>query len=369
MRDRQATDAVNTATGCDARLTLIGPMPPPINGQSVVMDHMASGLAPHFAHMRIADISVGEAVGWLRPFIKLCRSALGWWSVLGSDIVYIAVKADRGMWLTTIAAGLARLCGARVFLHHHSYTYVRARKPRMVALTRIAGQRARHIVLSPSMASELRGVMPEIRSPIVIGNAGLVDTTLLQLPVKRDGDLVLGHLSNLSSEKGIAEVIDLAIALHRAGTHARLVVGGPISDEASRLHLDRAARELGALFIYRGPLTGTAKRVFFEEITHFVFPSRNEAVPLVLYEAMAAGAVCVATQQGAISEQLEGSSGMLAESADSFVEEILPLLIGASASSSASLRSRQAYLQALAESEKQLAAFIALLAGSDESLG
>ena len=201
---------------------------------------------------------------------------------------------------------------------------------------------------------------------MVVGNAGLVDRALLELPLKADGgDLVLGHLSNLSLEKGIAEVVDLASALHRAGVRVRLVIGGPTVDGESRLHLDRAARELGDLFEYRGPVTGEAKLAFFEKITHFVFPSRyvHEAAPLVLYEAMAAGTVCVATRRGSISEQLEASPGMLATSADSFVEETLPVLVGTSVSTAASQESRQAYVRALSESETQLAGLVALFAG------
>jgi glycosyltransferase involved in cell wall biosynthesis len=314
--------------------------------------------------MRIADTGGGDGVDRLQRFKALCRSAGAWWKIPGSDAVYIAVKAGDGMWLTAATAGLARLAGARVFLHHHSYLYIRERKPRMVALTRAAGPHAHHIVLSRSMASDLSHVMPEIPRPlIIVGNAGFIDRTLLELPLKADsGDLVLGHLSLLSQAKGIGEVVDLASALHQAGIQARLIIGGPTGDDESRRHLDRAALELGELFDYRGPLIGDAKRAFFQEITHLVFPSRDDAVPLVLYEAMAAGVVCVATRQGSIPEQLEGSAGILVQSADSFVEEALPELLGASASTAASQQSRQAYLRALCESERQLAGFVTLLA-------
>jgi glycosyltransferase involved in cell wall biosynthesis len=331
----------------------------------MVMSHMVSELTPHFSQMRLADISAGAAVGWLRPVVKLRRSASAWWAIPRSDAVYIAVKAGHGMWLTTVAAGLARLTGTRVFLHHHSYAYVRERKPRMVALTRAAGPNAHHIVLSKSMACDLSSVMPELPRPLVIGNAGLVDRTLLELPLKADGsDLVLGHLSNLSLEKGIAEVVELACALHQSGTRVRLVVGGPTVDGETRPHIERAALALGELFEYRGLMTGDTKRAFFEEITHFVFPTRyvHEAVPLVIYEAMAAGAVCVTTRQGSIPEQVEGSPGVLAQSADSFVEETLPVLVDASASTAAAQESRQAYVRALAESERELADFVTLLA-------
>ena len=328
------------------------------------MSHMVSELAPHFPRMRLADVGGGETVSWLRRFNRLRQSAAAWWSIPGSETVYIAVKAGHGMWLTTASAALARLTGARLFLHHHSYSYIRERKRRMVALTRVAGPHMRHIVLSRSMASELGHVMPEIPRPlIIIGNAGFIDRTLLELPLKADGgELVLGHLSLLTRLKGIPEVVDLALALRQAGTRARLIVGGPTEDEESRLQIDRASRELGELFEYRGIVAGEAKRAFFEEITHLVLPSRDDAVPLVLYEAMAAGVICVATRMGSIPEQLEGGPGILAESADSFVEETVPKLVGAAVSTAASQQSRHAYLRALAESEKQLAAFVALLA-------
>ncbi len=350
------------------RLTLLGPMPPPINGQSVVMNHMVSKLKPHFAVLRIVDTSEGKSVGWLRTLSKLLRSATALSGVRGSDAVYIAVKAEHGMWLTAAAAGLARIAGARVFLHHHSYSYVRERKPRMVALTRAAGPLAHHIVLSQSMLRDLGNVMPEIHRGLIIGNAGLVDSNLLDLPLKSDGQgLVLGHLSNLTLDKGIAEVVDLAVALHQAGTQIRLVIAGPITDEESRLQLNRASVALGELFEYRGPLTGEKKRAFFAEITHFLFPSRyiHEAAPLVIYEAMAAGVICVATRRGSIPEQLEGSPGVLTESADSFVEEALPALANSQPATVASLECRQAYLRALSVSNGQLARFIALLADRD----
>lgn len=234
----------------------------------------------------------------------------------------------------------------------------------MVALVQAAGPNARHIVLSRSMARELVDAMPEMGEPLVIGNACLVDRALLDLPLKSDNDeVVLGHLSNLSGEKGIGEVVNLAVSLHQAHKRFRLIIGGPASDREARLHLDIAARELGGKFEYRGLLLDRAKLQFFNEITHFVFPTRyvHEAVPLVLYEAMAAGAVCVATRIGSISEQLEGSPAILASDATSFVKETLPLLIDSSVSTAASNVCRRTFLGALAQAENELAEFIGVL--------
>jgi glycosyltransferase involved in cell wall biosynthesis len=356
--------------GDEVRLLLVGPLPPPINGQSVVMEHLISRLAPIFPRMHVSDAAAGYSHKWLRPVVKVVRSAGALRSVTRADVVYIAVKAGKGMWLTTAAAGLARRRGARVFLHHHSYAYVRERKPRMAALVRAAGIDAHHIVLSRSMSTQLLSVMPELPRPLVVGNAGLIDHRLLNLPLKSDGGhLVLGHLSDLTLAKGVGEVVDLAVALNRRDPGVRLIVGGPEVEGLPREHLDRAARELGSRFEYRGLLAGDSKLSFFRDISHFIFPSRyiHEAVPLVLYEAMASGAVCVATRQGSIPEQLEGSPCLLAESADSFVEEIEAEIAVATVSRAVSAECRESYLSALAESEDQLSALVDLLAGRRES--
>ena len=359
-------DPSSSGAGRHVRLLLVGPLPPPVHGQSVVMTHLISRLSPIFPQLAIANTCEGDSGVWMRPFVKLRRAAAAMARIRRADVVYIAVKAGKGMWLTTASASLARSAGAKVFLHHHSYAYVRDRKARMVALTRAAGPEAHHIVLSESMAHELRRVMPEIRRPLVLGNASLIDQTLLETPVKADSAaLVLGHLSDLSMEKGIAEAIDLAVELNRMGTDVRLVVGGPpVSEEVGR-HFERAAEELGDRFEYRGLLTGPAKHRFFSDITHFVFPSRyeHEAVPLVLYEALAAGAVCVATRQGSIPEQLADAPCVLAADAESLVAEALPVLAHATVSSVAAEECRAAYLRALSKSEKQLVELVHLFMG------
>lgn len=348
----------------DVRINLFGPLPPPIHGQSVVMSHLVERLAPHFPRMRVSDTAGGGDVRRLRAIYAIIRTVGTWRSLWGSDVVYVAVKADRGMWLTSATALLARMAGARVFLHHHSYAYVRTRQFRMVALARAAGPHAHHLVLSRAMARDLAKVMPEIRHVFVVGNAGLVDRGMLELALKTDERcLVLGHLSNLSADKGISEAVSLAIGLHRANVTVRLIIGGPLSDDEARRHVGRAARELGGAFEYRGPLGGDRKRDFFNDITHFVFPTRyvHEAVPLVLYEALAAGVVCVATKQGSIPEQLADSPAVLAGHATSFVDEVLPTLSVARVSLDASRASREAFLDALSISERQLAEFMALL--------
>lgn len=353
-------------SGRDTRLLMVGPLPPPVHGQSVVMSHMLSALRPHFPRLRVAntcDSGAGKRRGLI---VKVQRSAASWLSALRSDAVYVAVKAGHGMWLTTLTAAFARLSGARLLLHHHSYEYVRVRKTRMLVLSRVAGPDALHVVLSRNMARDLRRVVPEVRRTVILGNAGMIDPGLLETPLPgQSTPLTLGHLSNLSIDKGIVEVVDLAVALRDAGVAVRLIIGGPSSDAESDRQLARAASALGERFEYRGPLTGAAKRRFFEDITHFAFPSRysHEAAPLVLYEALAAGKICVATRLGSIPEQLEGSPSVLADDAESFVAQTSPRLAEQSAIPELAVQARNAYVRALNEFDTEFGQFVRLLGG------
>lgn len=349
-------------------IAIVGPLPPPLNGQTLMTSQIAAELKSHSVDICVINIGGRGARPRLGLLNGLWRSIKAMAAIGGHRTVYIAVKAGKGMWLTTAAAAAARRNGSRIFLHHHSYAYVGERKARMVALARVAGPDAHHIVLSPKMSEELKQVMPELNDPLILGPAWRLEKELLDLPLRADGaPIVLGHLSILTLEKGVAEAVDLAIALNRAGTHVRLIMGGPIPDAAAKGEIERARRDLGDLFEYRGALHGQPKIDFFGEITHFVFPSRyaHEAVPAVLNEAMAAGAVCVATKQGLIPDMLQNSPSLLAERADSFVAEVMPFLVGRSASADASAASREAFLAELDESKRQLAHLVALVTGED----
>lgn len=344
-------------------IALIGPVPPPLNGQSVVTEYIIKSV-----RKQIPDVIVVDTGGEKPRFHAAGRQLLSSVRALfASRAAYIAVKAGPGMWLTSVTVLLARLLRVRVYLHHHSYAYILRRTARMVTLTRLAGPRATHIVLSNTMANDLRQTMPEIRSVLILGNAALIDRSLTELPLK-DGsaEVVLGHLSNLSSDKGIEEVFELASAINRfADRKVRLIVAGPATDEKSRIYLDKAAARLGQCFEYWGQVSGARKREFFNDITHFVFPTRysHEAMPLVLYEAMAAGVICLTTRRGSISEQLKSSGGLIAESAETFAEQALEFLLsGDPRPASLSLQARRAYEEALAAAEKQLAEFTDLLA-------
>ncbi len=90
-------------------------------------------------------------------------------------------------------------------------------------------------------------------------------------------ELVIGHLANLSEEKGTVDLL-------RANLPGRVVLAGPAMPNFERFwqtypQKDRVTR--------LGVLTATEKRDFFAGIDVFVLPSRTDSFGLVLLEAWA----------------------------------------------------------------------------------
>lgn len=345
------------------RLAVFGPLPPPVHGQTEVTARILEHLRARVPDAVVVDTNATRGLGSrLASLWRVVRNL----RVVRADVVYVAVKAGRGMSTSAFIAGLAHREGARVVLHHHSYALIDSVNGRSRRLMRAAGPDAVQVVLSESMAQGLRNAYPAAGRVAVVGNAITVDASLADVPLRVDDDEpVLGHLSNLSRDKGIVETVDLAIALRDAGHPMRLLIAGSPWDAVATAQIARAVRELGPLFEHLGPVTGDAKVDFFGRITHFVFPTSyaHEAAPLVLYEAMAAGAVCATTRQGSIPEQVSGAPALLADTAATFVGSLLPVLASSRVTASDSERSRDAFSQALARSRIELESLCALLAG------
>jgi len=115
--------------------------------------------------------------------------------------------------------------------------------------------------------------------------------------------VVIGHLANLSAEKGSMDLLAVSEALPRC----RLVLAGPAMPN---FHSRPPA-------IVPGELTDQQKRDFFAGIDVFALPSRSDSFGLVLLEAWANGVPVVAYRAGGPGELVRhGVDGMLARCGD-----------------------------------------------------
>jgi glycosyltransferase involved in cell wall biosynthesis len=104
--------------------------------------------------------------------------------------------------------------------------------------------------------------------------------------------------------KGIDRFLDLAAELASV-PDLEVHIAGPFADRETQALVERQVALLPNI-TYHGPLFGNDKQQFYELIDMFVFLSRypNEAEPLVIYEAMAAGLPVAVTNRGCMCELL-----------------------------------------------------------------
>ena len=114
----------------------------------------------------------------------------------------------------------------------------------------------------------------------------------------------IGHLTNLQLAKGLDLVLDVLRALRRQGRNVRLILAGPADTNVERKLIESARTEFGSLLDYRGPIYGSDKGRFFDDIQAKVYPTRNDAQPLVIMESFARGKPVVSYGRGCIPGML-----------------------------------------------------------------
>ncbi|HEX6308930.1 MAG TPA: glycosyltransferase family 4 protein [Longimicrobiales bacterium] len=311
------------------RMLIVGAVPPPYFGGSVVTQTLLeSSLAQRYEllHVDTSDRRGADNIGrldaanvWLAGihatrFLKsLVRSR--------ADIIYLPVAQNTlGFLRDALFLVPAALSGIPIVVHFHGgrFDEFLARAPAAVrVLARLLlGRVARAIVLGSVLRDMLGGIVAAERIAVVPN--GVPDPgPMVRQP--RDGPLRVLFLGNLIPEKGYGELVRAAGRLREAGAEVELVLAGAVTDAAAHERVLADSRPLGGRVRFVGPVDAAAKRRLLREVDVLALPSYygNEAHPLVLLEAMAAGLPVVATRHVAIPEIVEdGETGILVEPRD-----------------------------------------------------
>ena len=309
----------------------VGHFPPPLHGMAVATERLVSMIADR-ADVRILVISVAERHGVRRHFTRMART-LG--AILRmcldrrrSGTLYAGSDAGLGMSYTLAIVAAGRLLGYRVFLHHHSAAYVNERSALMAAIVRSGGGCSTHVLSCAQQArafeTRYSPALPTMVVPISFALSG-VDGARKDLAGTGPDQpgFVLGHLSNLSAEKGLERVFSTLHAARASGLDARLVLAGPPATAADQALLEELLEKAQPHAVYRGPVDAGAKCRFFDEIDVFLFPSlyRHESFGLVAGEAMLAGVPVITHQAGCLDADYVGGAGLVLPWSEDFVEE------------------------------------------------
>ncbi len=127
-------------------------------------------------------------------------------------------------------------------------------------------------------------------------------------------EVIVGHLANLSKEKGSIDLVRAALRNWGNGSHFHLLLAGPEMPNFERFW--KTERPQGPIRRL-GVLSPEQKRDFFAGIDLFALPSRSDSFGLVLLEAWANGVPNLAYRAGGIADVIRhGQDGLLVPCGD-----------------------------------------------------
>jgi glycosyltransferase involved in cell wall biosynthesis len=310
---------------------LIAHFSPPVSGLSVAMDKLSDLLESQGQVIRFRTVPRRPLPRYLH---HLCRIFLVSQAALQlarrrreASAVVLSVDAGFGMLYCIFLSLTARSFGYRTTLDHHSHVYVAQRSRLMAVLVAAAGRSSTHLFKCELVLAKFRRMYSLRSAAEVLGVAYAAGTAAgpLRTPIE-PRPLVLGHLSNLSIEKGLADVMLVARDATQRGLASKLVLAGPLSGLRERTLVDEGL--LGGYLDYRGPVSGDEKEAFFREVDVFLFPSRyrNELSPLVVWESLLQGVPIIGYSIGCLTQASAGSGSLILDPSDAFLEAALSQL-------------------------------------------
>jgi len=306
-------------------LLLFGTFPPPLHGMSAVTQAVYDRL--HSMRLSLVRVNTSPPTlkGGLYRLQRLPMMLTAWSQLVRfgrKQVLYIPLSGGWGQIYDIGTLLLARILGMQRILHHHSTAYLVRKRWITNTLFAVAGKDAVHIVLCDTMRSALLG---KYKCPKIILLSNLAFFPMRQAQRTRKQLQTIGFLSNLTTEKGSWEVIELARAIQERRWLLQIVVAGPCLEPDLAQALRQAEQE--GILQWRGAVYGEDKQRFWGGVDVLVFPTQysNEAEPLVVWEALAAGVPVIAYDRGCIRGQV-GLAGKIIPKEQDFIAGGLEIL-------------------------------------------
>jgi glycosyltransferase involved in cell wall biosynthesis len=245
-------------------------------------------------------------------------------------MVYRPINGGSGQVYDLVYLLLCRGLGKKIFIHHHSFNYLNKRSGLFSLLSKIAGKNAIHIALGDAMKVKLiEHYNLRESNVLVLSNLAFFEPNKVN-NVTVNEKVCIGHLANLCTDKGVDTFIGICRLLKKNNIDFSAKIAGPFADTDSKALVMKAIDDLSEIQ-YLGPLYNQDKVVFYQSLDCFIFPSKykNEAEPLVLYEAAMWGSLLLGTKRGCMNDVITKLNGVTvnesAESEDLLANNIIKL--------------------------------------------
>jgi len=286
-----------------------------------------------FERFDTAVIASRDGSRGLRALVLAARAGLALTRVPAHGAVVVVHLSERGSFVREGALlRLARARGLATVAHLHGSEFVpfAAARPRLVAGVLRAADRV--IALSEASADVARRYLPEDAVRIV--------PNAVAPGADREKERLVVFGGAVRRRKGVDVLVEAwrALSARRPGHGWRLVLAGPVVEpDVVPPALEHAE--------FVGAVDHAELMSLLERSAVAVLPSRDEAMPMFLLEAMARGNAVVSTPVGGIPAVLGGGAGHLVHvgDADALADALERLVVDDGARAASAARARIAF--------------------------
>lgn len=296
---------------------LIGPLPPPIGGQSILIESILTGSLRN----KFQLLSLNVAHGSMRFPHRLGLSLKFIWRLLlllckhpRIHTLHIHTSAGTAFWEKGVMVAAGKLFGKSSILHIHGGNFLpwwESAGPAKRTLIRSFLNLNNIVIVLSSKSKDFYLNEVGCSAPVrVLENA--VRVPQVEIAHRSGSTLTFLYVGHLKPEKGL---LDLAAAIDRLDSSIRsricmkLMGDGENTETAALIQQAFLNKWEDCEIHFLGPLSGADKWSAFSSSDVFVLPSHSEDMPLSIIEAMSLGKPVLATHVGAIPSLIVNGSG------------------------------------------------------------
>jgi len=293
---------------------VIGDVSASVNGASKVTQGIVDFLRKREVKYEVVDSSslwrglkaplfVTKTAHYLTAFFRIVMNSSSF------QVVYIQIASGETFFLQTlfIFALSCKQTTPRFYIHHHSSSLIEKKSLARSFLFKLINKKSISIYLTSRMANNSLAKFGDHKY-LVITNAYFsvlerrTDKQSPEIDYFYFGRLVF--IGSISCSKGANVFLRIAKEGMRIRDNLKIFTAGPCEDPDLNSELERLKTQFPNQFTYIKSFDSSMLSGLLVPGDIFIFPStyKEEAAPLVLYEALSLGVLCISSDAGYISE-------------------------------------------------------------------
>lgn len=310
-------------------LIFIGPLPPPILGESIALKALYDAEKLH-QDFNVKKINLNRknfenpgGISFEKIFtdsFAIVRSVF-YSLVLKDPIIYISISQTKlGLLRDCLIIHLCKIIGkSKVVVHLHGNNLGGTIDATSGKVQNFIVNTLKKVDIGIVLGSKLSGNYKGLVNRVEVVSNGIpldfIRKEELEKKERKEGISLL-YLSNLMAEKGYIELVKAVASLVSEGHAIKLDLVGGIQNEIEFQKVKRFIEEnkVEDSIQYHGIKKGEEKKKFFLESDLMVLPTKYkvEGQPMSIIEGMAAGLPIISSDRGIIAEMIE-DCGLLIE--------------------------------------------------------